>query len=187
MSRKQQRGFTLIEVIVVAAIIAILAGILVPLIFKEIDEAKISRSSADLKSLFTAIMVMRKDTGKWPDLAVSGGSCIPTATLIVGSGTLPDGLVAAGYDQTNSSSFDAYLAADSTGCYGAKWKGPYIAGVSGDPWGNAYIVNAFGFAGGGYVWALSAGPDGIIETPAGSAALLGDDIGVVITSKTAAL
>jgi len=34
-------GFTLIEVIVVAAIIAILAGILVPMIYNQIDTAKV--------------------------------------------------------------------------------------------------------------------------------------------------
>jgi general secretion pathway protein G len=183
MGKRRQGGFTLIEVIVVAAIIAILAGILVPLIFKEIDEAKTTRAGADLKSISTAIMVMRKDTGNWPDLAASGGSCISTASLLYGSGNLPDGLAAMGYDQTNSFSFDAYLSADSSGCYGAKWKGPYLATVSADPWGNAYLVNAWGFAGGGAVCALSAGPNGIIETPAGAATPQGDDIGVVLTSR----
>jgi hypothetical protein len=48
-----------------------------------------------------------------------------------------------------------------------------------DPWGNAYMVNVGAHATLGVVWALSAGPDGIIETPfvqpAGSASVAGDD------------
>ena len=63
------RGFTLIEVIVVAAIIAILAGILVPMIFNQIDEAKKTRAQADCKTISTAILMFRKDTAK---VAVSG-------------------------------------------------------------------------------------------------------------------
>ena len=34
-----------------------------------------------------------------------------------------------------------------------------------DPWGNAYLVNFEARRAGGTVWVLSAGPDGIIQTP----------------------
>jgi type II secretory pathway pseudopilin PulG len=34
-----------------------------------------------------------------------------------------------------------------------------------DPWGNAYLVNIAALKTGGTVWVLSAGPDGIIQTP----------------------
>nr|MDA8412260.1 prepilin-type N-terminal cleavage/methylation domain-containing protein [Desulfobacteraceae bacterium] len=84
---KRNRGFTLIEVIVVAAIIAILAGILVPMIFRQIDEAKISRAEADCKSISTAVLLFRKDTGKWPYYLP--GDCTLTYLAIVGSGTSP--------------------------------------------------------------------------------------------------
>ncbi len=51
--------------------------------------------------------------------------------------------------------------------------------VTADPWGNAYMVNVGAHFSRGAVWALSAGPDGIIETlflqPARSATVAGDD------------
>jgi type II secretory pathway pseudopilin PulG len=34
-----------------------------------------------------------------------------------------------------------------------------------DPWGNAYLVNVAARSSGGTVWVLSAGPDGIVQTP----------------------
>ena len=34
-----------------------------------------------------------------------------------------------------------------------------------DPWGNAYLVNIAAFQSAGTVWVLSAGPDGIVQTP----------------------
>jgi hypothetical protein len=34
-----------------------------------------------------------------------------------------------------------------------------------DPWGNAYLVNIAALRSGGTVWILSAGPDGIVQTP----------------------
>ena len=117
MRRREDAGFTLIEVIVVAGIIAILAGILVPLILKEIDEARITRAYADIRSLSTSIVVFRKDTGKWPNL---DGSCNATVTFIYGEGALPANLAAQGYDQTTSVHLDDYLTSDAGGCYGAK-------------------------------------------------------------------
>ncbi|MEK6743343.1 MAG: type II secretion system protein GspG [Nitrospirota bacterium] len=180
---RKQRGFTLVEVIVVAGIIAILAGILVPLILKEIDEARITRSYADVRSMSTSIVVFRKDTGKWPNL---NGGCTATVSFVFGEGALPSGLAAQGYDQTTSVSLDDYLAIDGTGCYGARWKGPYLAHTSADPWGNAYFINAGNFAGGA-VWILSAGPNGTIETPAGAPVLQGDDVGIMVFRSTVIL
>ena len=34
-----------------------------------------------------------------------------------------------------------------------------------DPWGNAYLVNIAALKSDGTVWVLSAGPDGIVQTP----------------------
>jgi hypothetical protein len=34
-----------------------------------------------------------------------------------------------------------------------------------DPWGNAYLVNIAALKSAGTVWVLSAGPDGIVQTP----------------------
>ena len=178
MQRLDSKGFTLIEVIVVAGIIAILAGILVPLIFKEIDESRISRASADIRSISTAIMVMKKDTGNWPNLDGSTVDCNPTITLLFGAGNMPGDIAAQGYVGSAGSLFDSYLSEDGSDCYGAKWKGPYLAFVGADPWGNAYIVNADAFSTTGPVWIISAGPNGRIETPSTNATLVGDDVGV---------
>lgn len=181
----KQKGFTLVEVIVVAGIIAILAGILVPLILKEIDEARITRAYADARSLSTSLIILKKDTGKWPDF---NGACNPAAaTFIFGSGALPAGLAAQGYDQSASIAFDDFLVSDANGCYGARWKGPYLAHASEDPWGNAYIMNPGNFAAGGTVWLLSAGPDGTVDTPLSAATLAGDDVGIMMYKSIVAL
>lgn len=184
MRNRADAGFTLVEVIVVAGIIAILAGILVPLILKEIDEARITRAYADGRSISTAVIIMKKDTGKWPNL---DGSCNATATFIYGAGALPADLAAQGYDQTSAVHFDDYLTSDAGGCYGARWKGPYLAHTAEDPWGNAYIMNPGNFDAGGVVWILSAGPNGSIETPLSAADLAGDDIGILIYKKISVL
>lgn len=175
MKLREQKGFTLIEVIVVAGIIAILAGILVPLIFKEIDESKISRTSADIRSISSALIVFKKDIGPWPTL---DGACAPGVTLFVGSGNTPSGLAAGGFDESSPMNFSEPLSTNSGGCYN-NWKGPYIAVVSADPWGFTYVMNAKDFnTPGAPVWILSAGPDGIVQTNVASTSALGDDIGL---------
>lgn len=155
-----RKGFTLIEVIVVAGIIAILAGILVPMIFKEIDESKITRASADVRSISSAIFVFRKDIGQWP---VMDSTCTANLTLLVGLGNIPNGAVAHGFDQTVQDYYNNHLPQDLNGCY-SNWKGPYIAIISKDPWGNAYITNAKEFSGTtNPVWIMSGGPNGVID------------------------
>ncbi|MBU1113424.1 MAG: type II secretion system protein GspG [Candidatus Omnitrophica bacterium] len=60
------KSFTLIELIVVIAIIAILAAIIAPNAFKAIEKAKISRAIALMKTVKTAFLAYRADTGQWP-------------------------------------------------------------------------------------------------------------------------
>lgn len=176
MRKKNEQGFTLIEVIVVAAIIAILAGILVPLILKEIDESKITRTYADARSISNAVLIFKKDTAQWPML---DGACTPSQTLIKGStGNDPGGLGAQFWDITSVGSFDDHLVQDNNECYGTMWKGSYIALISADPWGNVYVSNVKNFPiPNAPVWIISAGPNGTIDTNAGSSVLEGDDIG----------
>ena len=177
MKMMNRRGFTLIEVIVVAGIIAILAGILVPLIFKEIDESRITRASADIKSIMNAMIVLKKDTGQWP---VYDGSCNATVTLVTGQGVAPLDLAAMGYDTDIPSSYDDHLSRNVSACYN-NWKGPYLALVGQDPWGNQYMTNADAFpVAGSPAWIISAGPNGRMETPSTNETLLGDDIGMRI-------
>ncbi len=61
----RKRAFTLIELLIVVAIIAILAAIAVPNFLEAQTRAKISRVKADMKSLSTAYEVFKTDTGLW--------------------------------------------------------------------------------------------------------------------------
>src|ERR1700690_1225586 len=177
MKKTGNQGFSLIEVILVAGIISILAGILVPLIFKEIDEAKVTRAAADIKSIMNGMIVFRKDTGQWP---VFDTSCGATVTLLTGQGNAPAGLTAMGYDTSSLSLYDDHLSRNANSCY-SNWKGPYFATVSQDPWGNYYMTNADAFPlQNRPIWIISAGQNATIETPATSQTLLGDDVGIRI-------
>mgnify|MGYP001559261145 CR=1 FL=1 len=65
-SSTTERGFTLIEVIVVLAVLSVLVTILSPRMFVYIDAANEIRAQADVNALATAINYMYKDTGRWP-------------------------------------------------------------------------------------------------------------------------
>jgi prepilin-type N-terminal cleavage/methylation domain-containing protein len=59
-------GFTLLEIIVVLAVIAALAAILTPVVFRFIDDARTNEAKANANMLATAIVQLFKDTGRWP-------------------------------------------------------------------------------------------------------------------------
>jgi prepilin-type N-terminal cleavage/methylation domain-containing protein len=58
-------AFTLIELLIVVAIIAILAAIAVPNFLEAQTRAKITRVKADMKAMSTAYEMLRTDTGLW--------------------------------------------------------------------------------------------------------------------------
>jgi general secretion pathway protein G len=59
-------GFTLIEVLVVVVIIAILASIVAPNVFKHVDTAKNVAAQAQIATLGAALDAYRLDNGRYP-------------------------------------------------------------------------------------------------------------------------
>jgi len=58
-------GFTMVELIVIIAIIAILSAILIPAVFNQIKKSKTARLENELQSLKTAVLQYYADVGKW--------------------------------------------------------------------------------------------------------------------------
>lgn len=65
MSLKRQEGFSLIELLIVVAIIGIIATIAVPQLLDAIDRGRQRRSMADMRNLATANGTFRVDTGAY--------------------------------------------------------------------------------------------------------------------------
>jgi prepilin-type N-terminal cleavage/methylation domain-containing protein len=61
-----RKAFTLIELLIVVAIIAILAAIAVPNFLEAQTRSKMSRAKADMRSIVTAIEAYAVDYNKYP-------------------------------------------------------------------------------------------------------------------------
>ena len=72
--RTRRRGFTLIEMMIVVAALAIMAGVVVPQVTTAIDDAKHGAMLTDLHEITTAIERYRMDhDGQVPDQVVGRG------------------------------------------------------------------------------------------------------------------
>jgi general secretion pathway protein G len=63
---KRQRGFTLIEIMVVVVILAVLGALVVPKILENVDKARVTRAQADIRAIQTALDLYRLDNFKYP-------------------------------------------------------------------------------------------------------------------------
>jgi len=69
MTRQQamrQRGFTLIEIMVVVIIIGLLAAIIGPQVLGRVDDAKITKARADIQSIEGALTLYKLDNFRYP-------------------------------------------------------------------------------------------------------------------------
>jgi len=64
--QSRQRGFTLIEIMVVVVIIGILIGLVAPNIVGNVDEARVTAAKADIETLVTALERYYMDNSSYP-------------------------------------------------------------------------------------------------------------------------
>lgn len=64
--QKDQKGFTLVELMVVVVILGILATLAVQSIGDSSDKAKISKTKADLRTIASAIEIHKAEIGNYP-------------------------------------------------------------------------------------------------------------------------
>jgi len=158
--QKNNRGFTLIELMIVIAVIAILAAIAIPNFLKYREKAKIADAKAELKTIQTVIMDFAIDTGVLP-----GGSTFGVQKA-----------QGAGFEYEDLSTPAMGLAA-TDGSY-SNWHGPYYTGPFVDAWGNNYFLDEDYELDGQTVTAIgSYGPNG-----AGKNQYDDDDIVLIITA-----
>ena len=83
-----QRAFTLIELLIVVAIIAILAAIAIPNFLEAQARSKISRSMTDMRTIATALEAYRVDSNVYPpptSLQIGGLVALSTPVAYVSS------------------------------------------------------------------------------------------------------
>ena len=66
LARLGNKGFTLIELMVVIVILGILAGIIAPRMIGRTDEAKQMKAKVQIESLETALKLYKLDNGRYP-------------------------------------------------------------------------------------------------------------------------
>lgn len=66
MEIREQRGFTLIEILVVVFILSLLAAVVAPRLIGRTDDAKIAAAKQQLSNLETALKLFKIDNGFYP-------------------------------------------------------------------------------------------------------------------------
>ena len=66
LKRYKQRGFTLIEIMVVVVILGILAALVVPQVMNRPDQAKVTVAKGDIKAIGAALDMYKLDNYSYP-------------------------------------------------------------------------------------------------------------------------
>lgn len=201
---RNNKGFTLIEMVVVLAVVAILAAILTPTIARNIQDAKLTRATNEAQVIGAAMASFFKDVGRWPtsDGAAAG---LPNVLALIHGGAGDDPAATTGgaaWDKdtvaATTDTLENHLVANDPG--GAAndytvwtnatkigWNGPYIGEIKADPWGVYYacnIANAYDDPNALGAWVISFGlnrdAETVFATPVTDTTLAGDDVGVRI-------
>ena len=64
--RRGERGYTLLEVLIVLTIIALVAALVGPRLMAQLDRSKVTAARVQIRSLASALETMRIDIGRYP-------------------------------------------------------------------------------------------------------------------------
>lgn len=185
---EKQKGFTVLEVSIVAAVIAILAAILIPIAVNMMDKADLTRAQSDINAIITAIESFKSDTKEYPTRN-SGGTSGWVSVLYTGDSWPGGAGMGSGVNYgSNRDRFWNHFIVNGSNRYPSwnnltliGWHGPYLDSDRLDPWGHPYIIDTSAFNSPGttfYAWILSAGPNGEFQTDDQNTTVPnGDDIG----------
>lgn len=101
---RNNRGFTLIEIMVVVAIIAILAALVGPKIIGRSDDAKIESTKVQVKNFETGLKLYKLDNGSYPSTEQGLQALVVKPT----TGSIPKKWKEGGYLESSSVPKDAW-------------------------------------------------------------------------------
>ena len=85
IARRQSRGFTLLELMVVIVIIGVLAALIAPQVLSKVGQAKITAAQSDISNLMNALKMYKLDNGRYP----AGDQGLQALVAKPTSGTVP--------------------------------------------------------------------------------------------------
>jgi general secretion pathway protein G len=95
---KENRGFTLIEIMVVIVILSVLAALVGPKIIGRSDDAKVADAKVQIRNLETALKLYKLDSGNFPTTEQGLQALVAKPT----TGKIPNNYKAEGYLENKS-------------------------------------------------------------------------------------
>jgi len=188
-------GFSATEVTTVLTALTILSGVAAPAVNDYVEDAKLVRAQADVRTLAVSLVRLFHDVGVERARRAAWGNY----DLLVGAGAVPDtsGEAASAWGRRTSpdrvgilddhlvTNAAEYPSLDLRARHG--WRGAYLQDrVDADPWGRRYEVNVGALRSRQFdTVVLSAGPDGIVHSAFERDGLSagGDDIIAAVASN----
>ena len=124
-------GFSLVEIMIVVAVIGMLAAIAIPQVVNQMHKARIHQAEADLTLIASGVNCLTSDTGMYPSVE---GEPIHYISE-------PGSTINAEVEDLSTPNAGLLSCPITTNRFGPKWQGPYLQEMPPDPWGRPYFFD----------------------------------------------